>query len=173
MTEMQQACLDPVAGHLRHYLYPGGIFVDPRPHLVTTVLGSCVSICLWDTVCKIGGINHYMLPLRNGEGLSSPKYGNVAIPKLINKMCQLGCREDDLVGKIFGGACMWQSVTRQAGVGAQNIAQALQLLDEQGIRIISHDVGGKIGRKIVFNTENGVVLLRRIGKNQNPDRSGS
>jgi len=154
-----------VTEHKTHYLYPGGIFVDERPHVVTTVLGSCVSICLWDQLRRLGGINHYMLPLRNGEGLASPKYGNVATPRLIERMRLLGSRPQDLVAKVFGGASMWQNVTDQPGVGAKNIEQAFRLLDEQGIRVIGQDVGGETGRKIIFNTESGVVLLRRVGTN--------
>jgi len=153
------------AGLKTHYLYPGGLLAAAEPHLVTTVLGSCVSVCLWDQVRRQGGINHYMLPLRNGEGLASPKYGNVATPRLIDKLLQLGCTPQNLVAKVFGGASMWQNVTEQPGVGAKNVEQALRLLAERGIRVIGQDVGGETGRKIIFNTETGVVLLRRVGSN--------
>lgn len=152
-----------VAGIKTHYLHPGGIFADAEPHLVTTVLGSCVSICLWDQVRRQGGMNHYMLPLRNGEGLASPKYGNIAIPRLIERLIQLGSAPRNLVAKVFGGASMWKTVTDQAGVGGKNVEQALRLLEEAGIRVLGRDIGGETGRKIIFNTETGIVLLRRLG----------
>ncbi len=57
-----------------HYLHPGNLFAHRTPHIVTTILGSCVAVCLWDPINNIGGINHYMLPLWNGEGLPVPKY---------------------------------------------------------------------------------------------------
>ena len=70
----------------RHYLYPGTLFVHRQPHRITTVLGSCVSVCLWNQTARLGGINHYLLPLWNGEGLQTPKYGNIAIVKLIDQV---------------------------------------------------------------------------------------
>ena len=63
----------------KHYLYPSALFVKKEGHMVTTVLGSCVAVCLYDKVMGIGGINHYMLPFWNGNELASPKYGNIAI----------------------------------------------------------------------------------------------
>ena len=85
----------------QHYLYPSALFASARPHKVVTVLGSCVSVCLWDPFLRIGGINHYMLPLWNGEGLASPKYGNIAIEKLIERMLYLGSRKSNLQAKIW------------------------------------------------------------------------
>jgi len=80
----------PEQGENTHYLIAGSLFAHKERHMVTTVLGSCVSVCLWDCVRKRGGINHYMLPFWNGEGLASPKYGNIAIAKLIEKMLEFG-----------------------------------------------------------------------------------
>ena len=70
----------------KHYLYPGALFINKRAYYVTTILGSCVAVCIYDRRLKIGGINHYLLPLWNGDGLPSPKFGNIAIKQLISKM---------------------------------------------------------------------------------------
>ena len=70
----------------KHYLYPSALFAEKTPFMVDTVLGSCVAVCLFDNQLKIGGINHYMLPFWNGNGLASPKYGNIATEKLVEKM---------------------------------------------------------------------------------------
>ena len=86
-----------------HFLYPGALYAQKGECVVSTILGSCVSVCLWDPLLKIGGINHYMLALWNGEGLPSPKYGNIAITKLIEKMLSLGRRKGDLKAMVFGG----------------------------------------------------------------------
>ena len=67
----------------KHYLYPSALFAEKERYMVDTILGSCVAVCLFDSVKKIGGINHYMLPLWNGNGLASPKFGNIATEKLI------------------------------------------------------------------------------------------
>ena len=92
--------MDPV---LKHYLYPGDIFVNLSPHSITTVLGSCIAVCMYDYKLKIGGMNHYLLPFWNGEGLASPRYGNIAIPKLIEKLLSLGSERKNLRAKVFGG----------------------------------------------------------------------
>ncbi len=145
-----------------HYLYPGGIFVHHEPHLVTTVLGSCVSVCLWDSAAKFGGINHFLLPFWNGEGLPTPKYGNIAIVKLIEKMLvSPGSNKSNLVAKVFGGASMWEKTSGLLAVGDRNIELAMDLLEKQGIPILASDLGGKVGRKLVFNTFDGSVMVRR------------
>lgn len=155
------SCVHAESPKKTHYLFPGALFAPAEPHLVTTVLGSCVSVCLWDPVASTGGINHYLLPLWNGEGLPTPKYGNIAIAKLVERMLELGCNKKRLQAKIFGGAAMWQSTEGLISVGDRNIALALDLLEEQKIPVIGSDVGGHLGRKIIFNTETGGVLLRR------------
>ena len=148
---------------LRHYLYPGTLFADPRPHMVTTVLGSCVSVCLWDRELKIGGINHFLLPYWNGEGLPTPKYGNVAIDKLIERMLELGCRKNNLIAKVFGGAALWEDSAGLMRVGERNVTLTVERLGEHRTQIVSSDVQGRSGRKIHFNTATGAVLLQRHG----------
>ena len=88
---------------IKHYLYPSTLYASNELSEVTTVLGSCVAVCLWDNVKRIGGINHYMLPLWNGQGLASPKFGNIAIVKLYERMLELGCNKSNIIAKVFGG----------------------------------------------------------------------
>jgi chemotaxis protein CheD len=145
-----------------HYLYPCTIFANKEPYRITTVLGSCVSVCLWDPALRIGGMNHYMLPLWNGEGLASPKFGNIAISKLIEKMLLLGSNKEDLKAKVFGGGAVLRSPTGIMNVGERNIAYARNALREEGITIISSDLGGTKGRKIIFNTGNGSVMMKKL-----------
>ncbi len=144
-----------------HYLYPGGLFAHPQPHQVTTVLGSCVSVCLWDPVRRIGGINHYLLPFWNGEGLPTPRYGNIAIDALLEKMLALGAARGSLQAKLFGGAAMWENPNGLLAVGERNIELARSLLGQLHIPIVAADLGGDTGRKIIFDTASGAVLLRR------------
>lgn len=144
----------------RHYLYPGTLFVHREPHVVTTVLGSCVSVCLWDAAARVGGINHYLLPLWNGEGLPTPKYGNIAIAKLVEKVQSLG-GGGKLVAKVFGGASMWEKTEGLLAIGQRNCELALELLEQHRIPVVGSDLGGPVGRKIIFHTGDGSVLLKR------------
>lgn len=155
--------MDGSQPELKHYLYPGALFADPRPHAVTTVLGSCVAVCLWDKRRRIGGINHYLLPLWNGEGLPTPRYGNVAIDSLVDRMLALGCAKCDLQAKVFGGATMWDSSHGLIAVGERNGELAKSLLAGHGIPIVASSLGGREGRKLVFQTDSGTVL-QRLGR---------
>jgi chemotaxis protein CheD len=147
-----------------HYLLAGNIFVPTEPHVITTVLGSCVSVCLWDCVLHIGGMNHFMLPLWNGEGLASPKYGNIAVAKLLDRLQDLGSNRRNVRAKIFGGGVVLKVSNPFMNIGERNIQLAEGMLREKGIPVISSDTGGKTGRKILFNTESGVVLVKRLAQ---------
>src|SRR5258706_10049652 len=81
------------------FLVPGAVHCSAAPGLVTTVLGSCVGVCLWDPLRRVGGMNHYVLPLSPADD-RTPRYGDVAIERLIEAMARLGCRVGDLVAKL-------------------------------------------------------------------------
>lgn len=143
------------------YLFPAEIFVSSEPIMVSTVLGSCIAVCLWDTRVAIGGMNHYLLPLWNGDGLATPKYGNIAIRQLVEKVLAQGAERKNLQAKIFGGAAMWNNSDGLFAIGLRNIELAQQQLKELQIPLVAADVGGSQSRKIFFNTGDGSVLLRR------------
>lgn len=145
----------------KYYLFPSAIFAEKEAYVVDTILGSCVAVCLFDQKIKIGGINHYMLPLWNGEGLASPKYGNIAIEKLIEKMLRNGATKENMIAKIFGGACQ---TSNTINVGSKNIQIAREQLAQHTIKIVAEDVGGSVGRKIIYDTGTGKVLMKLISK---------
>jgi len=148
----------------QHFLYPGTLFADAKPHKVSTVLGSCVAICFWDRALLIGGINHFMLPLWNGEGLATPKYGTIANAKLLERMYAMGSKKHNLVAKVFGGGEIIESTNHQFNIGERNAMNALQFLHDEGITIAGQSLGGKLGRKILYNTQTGEVLHKFIQK---------
>jgi chemotaxis protein CheD len=143
---------------------PGNIFAHRNEYTVTTVLGSCVSVCLWDPVRKLGGINHFMLPLWNGDGLASPRYGNIAISKLIERMLELGADRNNLKAKVFGGGDVLKVTSAFMNIGARNVVLAQDVLRDEKIPIISADTGGQNGRKLLFNTHSGIVLVKLLKK---------
>lgn len=149
--------------YLQHFLYPSSLFVGKEPYLVKTILGSCVAICLWDSKLRIGGINHYMLPHWNGNDLASPKYGNIATDKLIDRLLFHGSKIEDLQAKIFGGGEMMQTNSRTL-IGERNIRVARIMLEERKIPIVASSTGGKRGRKIIFFTDTGEVRHKLLDK---------
>ncbi|PRZ01383.1 chemotaxis protein CheD [Marinilabilia salmonicolor] len=148
----------------QHFLYPSTLFASKEPYVVKTILGSCVAICLWDPVTRIGGINHYMLPNWNGNDLASPKYGNIAIDKLLEKMGQLGARRENLKAKIFGGGELIESGANGTLIGERNIRVARLILEEKKIPVVASSTGGRKGRKILFFTDSGEVRHKFLDK---------
>ena len=145
----------------KHFLYPSTLFTNKEAFKVVTILGSCISVCLYDSKKKMGGINHYMLPLWNGDGLATPKFGNVAITKLIKSMENMGCNKRDMVAKVFGGANQSCGVLN---IGGRNAQVAFEMLKDAEIKVVAKSVGGSIGRKIIFDTYTSEVLMKYVKK---------
>ncbi len=152
-----------LAARMAVYLHPGQVFVSPSPAAITTILGSCVPICVFDPVLRVGGTNHYLLPYWVGNGLSSPRFGNVAVQHLVEKLLGLGSRKGDLQAKVFGGACVIDAfLGRGEHLGTKNVELGLKVLRQEGIPVVAEDVGGRRGRKVIFHTDSGVALVRLI-----------
>ena len=145
------------------FLNQGQLFVHRLPHLITTVLGSCVSVCIWDTQQEFGGMNHFMLPMWNGEGLASPKYGNIAIKKLLEKMDTLGGVRDDYIAKVFGGGNVLGVGEQQYfQVGEKNAEVALNTLSQEGVMVVAKKLNSNRGVKVVMHSGTGEVILRPV-----------
>ena len=145
------------------YLHPGQLFVATTPAVVTTILGSCVAVCLWDTVLGIGGINHYLLPngLRNSS--SGLRYGNVATEQLLAKLERAGARRPQLLAKVFGGACVLDAMRgKEDHLGGKNVDVARRFLAETGISVVASDVGGDRGRKLIFHPHDGSARVKLL-----------
>ena len=155
-----------------HFLFPSNLYVSKEPFAIQTILGSCIAVCLHDPTLKYGGMNHYMVPLWNGQGLESPRCGNIAIDMLIRKMIQLGSHKENLIAKVFGGASTLAMPNTAFSIGEGNIEIAQAMFDTYRIRIVATNVGGIQGRKIVFNTATGLVMMKYIMK-QNNNQSGT
>jgi chemotaxis protein CheD len=105
-----------------------------------------------------------MLPLWNGDGLESPRYGNIAIPLLIEGLLKLGSKKHDLMAKVFGGGNVLGESVSFFRVGQRNVAITMRLLEENDIVLAASSTGGERGRKILFNTCTGEVLQQYIQK---------
>lgn len=147
------------------FLYPGQLIIFKEPSNIMTILGSCVAVCLWDNKLRFGGMNHYLLPMWKLQGLRTPKFGNVAIESLINEMLKNGSVPGNLVGKIFGGAKILKSNDQSLfDIGKKNHETAHDLLHKHKIKVVAENIGGTNGRKILFNTGTGEVLMKYINK---------
>ena len=150
---------------MNHYLHPGQLFAADTPYVVTTILGSCVAVCLLDARSPVAGMNHFMLPYWSLNGSSSSRYGNVAIAQLIERVVALGADRASLKAKLFGGACVLGVPSKDGShLGEHNVELARRLLEQEGIPVIAEDVGGTCGRKLVFDTASGSVFIKRIDR---------
>lgn len=147
---------------LSHYLYAGTVFVSRRPCVVTTVLGPCVSVCLWDHQLRLGGSNHFMLPQWTGDEPPSPKFGNIAIAQLLEELLRLRAQRRSLVAKVFGGKVAAEDVPVETDIGRRNALLALQALADAGIPVIAQSLGGPFGRKLLFHTGTGQALVKPL-----------
>lgn len=148
---------------IRVYLQPGQLYAAAQPSAVTTVLGSCVAVCLWDPIESVGGMNHYLLPFFAEAGQGSPRFGNVAMAQLVDRLAALGAVRARLQAKVFGGACVLEAFqARQGHLGEKNAAVAFKLLEELAIPVVSRDVGGQSGRKLIFHTDQGTAWVAKL-----------
>lgn len=144
------------------FLLPGFIRCSATPEVISTLLGSCVAVCLWDAETKAGGITHYLLPESLNGQASLPRYGNVAISMLVEHLVVLGARMDRMKAKVFGGASLISALHDVERIGERNVRMAEQLLSDLGIPIVNQDTGGHRGRRLMFFTDVGKAMIRKI-----------
>lgn len=154
--------------HLKELVVePGGCCTTADEVVISTVLGSCVSVCLRDEQAHVAGMNHFMLPApASGKTLfytEAGRYGVNAMELLINGLLKLGARRERLSAKVFGGANVLEAFERAARLPRSNIELARRFLNEERIRVVSEDTGGRLGRKLLFHTGSGEVYIRKLG----------
>lgn len=139
---------------------PGEYFVSNEDLLITTVLGSCIAACVWDSHASVGGMNHFMLPDGDGnDGVG--RYGSYAMELLINEMLKKGARRETIQAKIFGGAQVMAGFTSM-NVGERNTKFVIDYLATERIPIVSKDVLDIHPRKVCFFPVSGKALVKRL-----------
>jgi len=145
-----------------YYLQPGFIFFSRIPTVISSVLGSCVAVSLWDRQEGYGGMVHYLYPSFNGQEKTTARYGNAAIHCLARMFIEEGARRNNVQAQIFGGASTADEDCRR--IAEENIEMARTALRKLKIKIVSEDVGGDMGRKIVYNTSTNETIVYKSGK---------
>lgn len=133
----------------------GDYEISEEPNVVlTTVLGSCIAVCMFDPVRKIGGLNHFLLPSREGSAGETVRYGAYAMELLINGLLRQGADRTKLQAKVFGGASM---IGNLRDIGGSNTAFTRKFLADEGIPNMAESVGGSAARRIRFWPTDGRV----------------
>jgi chemotaxis protein CheD len=152
-------------------LVAGDYLICDEDIIITTVLGSCVSVCFYADSTSFCGMNHFMLPVpssafhneKNIMHTDSAFYGINAMEKLINEMIKCGVAKKQLKAKVFGGGEVLPVRSGERTVGEQNIEFIMKFLEIEKIPIAACSVGGDYARKILFFTESHEVLLSKLG----------
>lgn len=135
--------------------------------LVTYALGSCVGICLLDSVAKVGGLSHILLPegAGNSNGALTPmKFADTALPMLVRQMELMGAQKSRMKAKIAGGATMFSVTSDKFNIGDRNVEAVKKFLRANYIPIIAEDTGLNYGRTQIFYTDTGVMEIRAATK---------
>lgn len=154
---------DAGTGRLAVYLQPGNLYVASTATTITTILASCVAVCLFDQTRRVGGMNHFLLPHALAADSAPARFGSSATEILIEKLLAIGCRMRDLQAKVFGGAAVIAALAdrgERVPLGESNVRCAFEILAQSNIPVIASDVGGKRGRKIIFHTDDGSALMK-------------
>ncbi|MGB6141701.1 MAG: chemoreceptor glutamine deamidase CheD [Pseudoalteromonas rhizosphaerae] len=143
---------------------PGEFYVSKNDEVISTVLGSCIAACIYDDKLGVGGMNHFMLPIEKGVEPTSAhnlncRYGNWAMEFLINEVLKNGASRQNLKIKLFGGGKIIRSMT---DIGLGNIRFAYSYVQEEGLELVSHDVGGPWPRKVNFNPQTGKAQVKKL-----------
>ncbi len=145
---------------------PGGWAVEKtRP--ITTLLGSCVAVCLYDPKLRLAGMNHFLLPSRaksSGDDTDVILAGDYSMEVLLNTMLNQGAAKSRLVAKAFGGGTIVTSILM--AIGQRNAEFAKEWLEREGIPLTAQDFGGSWSRKVIFTPDGGDAFCRRLAITQ-------
>jgi len=147
-------------------IHIGDYHSSKEPVVISTVLGPCVAVCLYDKTSRIGGMNHILMPgesssYKRNQGLEA-RYATTAIELLINQMMQLGANRYKLTAKIFGGASILSTISPDFSMGMKNVESVVNFLITENIPIKNYNFGGSDSRRIYYHTDSDTVLLKRI-----------
>lgn len=148
-------------------LHPGDYYIGASGELLSTLLGSCVAACIRDARLRIGGMNHFMLPSRQGEGSAAfsgsswpaTRFGDIAMDALVEAILQRGGRPADLEVKLVGGGKVLDALS---DVGARNIRFAREYVRSCGLRLLGEDLGDRYPRKVLYDPASGAVRVKRL-----------
>lgn len=145
-----------------YFLKPGFILANREDSVVRAVLGNCVSVTIYDRENRFGGMNHFIFPGTKDRRLATPQFGNVAVTALCRMMLDLGASTHSLEAQIMGGATHMDVEDRRLGL--KNVEVARKVLDRFRIPVVSEDVGGNRGRKIMYHTGTNETVIYKVDK---------
>lgn len=130
-------------------------------HVIATLLGSCVSACLWDEVEGVGGMNHVLFADETQNAAQQFGHGVNGMELLINGLLQKGAKRDRLKAKVFGGAAM---IAGLSNAGMRNGEFVTDFLSREGIAHVGGDLGGAKARRLEFWPNTGRARMKYVNE---------
>lgn len=138
-----------------------GEFHAGRTPMSSIGLGSCIGLVIFDRDRDLGALAHIMLPDSQRRSERPAKYADTAVEYLIKELNRQGCKTSSMAAKMSGGASMFQSFSGNLNIGERNIEAVRSQLKRMSIPLVAEDVGGSIGRTIVYYpAENGKISIK-------------
>lgn len=133
--------------------------------ILQTFVGSCVAICLYDSVAKVAGMAHVMLPKNNTlnpKPEPEGKFADTAMQTLLEKLITKGANTSRLKAKMAGGANVFQNEgkSNMFNIGMRNVEMIKAILAEKKIPLLSEDVGSKHGRWVIFDLDSTQMKIK-------------
>lgn len=153
-------------------LHPGDYKCTDRDIILSTILGSCISVILIDKNSRKCGMNHFMLPQignhQQDDELyqNNARYGIYAMEVLINELMKMGSKRSSLIAKVFGGGSVIDTQSKENNIGLANINFAFSFLSNERIPVVASDTGENYGRKIFYFSDTGRVLVKKLHANR-------
>jgi chemotaxis protein CheD len=144
------------------YVAPGQVVVTTEPLRLKTVLGSCVSVTLFDASARVGGLNHFLLP-GTAPDESPERYGQGALDALLGRLERHGSTLKNLQAGVFGGACVLRELSELMHLGERNVEFAFLWLHRKRIEVATRDVLGQYARRLEFSVADGSTHVRLLG----------
>ena len=153
-----------MAGLRRKFLRPGQMYTLRQPAIVETLVGSCVTVCLYNFKESFGAMNHFLRDRPTDSAQSDVgHFGTTATCHIIDVVLRLDPDPSHYRASVLGGASVLKAPTSDGGIGQANVEAAFEALDAARIRVVTEEVGGTRGRRVTFNTQTGQIECRFAG----------
>lgn len=150
-----------------YFLKPGYILANRDDTVIRTVLGNAVTVTVYDKKQHFGGINHFVIPATNNRRRSTPQFGNVSVTALCRMMLDMGGNPRNLEAQIMGGG--FNAKLGDENLGSCNVEIARRMLNKFRIPIISEDIGGTLGRKVIYHSGTNETIIYKVKKIRDSD----
>lgn len=148
----------------RKFLRPGEFYIRPQAVLAETLVGSCVTVCLYNAKQRYGVMNHFLLAQpAEGKAEDVGRYGASAISYVIGAAMKRDSDPTHYRASVFGGAAVLKTDLADTRIGDANVKVAIEMLQGARIRVVHREIGGTRGRRVTFDTETGETTCRFAG----------